>query len=85
MSTIVATPPADGGPVFWLRSVRDCLLSGLRPSGGSKALVRLSGAETSRVRLVGNDVGRGARVVTLDADVEPTAVRIDGNGNLIRK
>ena len=49
------------------------------------ALVRLSGAETSRVRLVGNDVGRGARVVTLDADVEPTAVRIDGNGNLIRK
>jgi hypothetical protein len=85
LSTIVATLPADGGPVFWLRSVQDCLLSGLRPSGGSKALVRLSGAETSRVRLVGNDVGRGPRVVTLDADVEPTAVRIDGNGNLIRK
>ncbi len=78
LSSMMAMPSTDGGPVFWLRSVQDCLLSGLRPSGGSKALVRVSGAETARVRLVGDDVGGGARVATLDADVEPAAVRIDG-------
>jgi hypothetical protein len=79
LRTTVAVPSADGGPVFWLRSVQDCLLTGLRPPGESQALVRLSGVETARVRLVGNGFGRGARVATLDADVKPTAVRVDGN------
>jgi hypothetical protein len=79
LRAIEATPPADGGPVLWLRSVRDGRLHDLRPRAGTKTLVRFSGGDTARIRLVGNDYGRVEQAVTLDPEVDATAVRTEGN------
>jgi hypothetical protein len=79
LRAIEATPPADGGPVFWLRSVRDGKLHGLRPRAGTKTLVRLSGGDTAMVRLVGNDFSRVEQAVTVDPEVDASAVRTEGN------
>ena len=79
LRAIEATPPADGGPVFWLRSVRDGKLHGLRPRAGTKKLVRLSGGDTARIRLVGNDFSRVEQAVTVDPEVDARAVRAEGN------
>jgi hypothetical protein len=79
LRAIEATPPADGGPVFWLRSVRDGRLHGFRPRSGTKTLVRLSGGDTARVRLAGNDLSRVEQAVTVDPEVDARAVRMEGN------
>jgi hypothetical protein len=72
---VVATAPADGGPVAWLRATRDSVIEGpLAP--GSGTLVRLSGEETARVRVAVS--GAAGHVVLLDPDVEETALRLGG-------
>jgi hypothetical protein len=78
LRTIVATAPPDGGPVVWLRSVRDCLLGGIRPRPAAKTVVRLSGAETAGVRIVRNDSSEAEHVVLLDAEVDAAALRTGG-------
>ena len=78
LRAIEATPPADGGPLFWLRSVRDGTLHGLRPRAGTQTLVRVSGVDTARVRLVGNDLGQVAQAVTVDPEVDAGAVQTEG-------
>lgn len=79
LKTMVATPPADGGPVLWLRSVRDCLLHRSRPRAGAKTFVRLSGAETAGVRLEGNDFSQVEQVAMVDPEVDATALRMERN------
>ena len=74
-----AAPAAEAEPLVWLRSVRDCLLQGLRPRAGTKAVLRLSGADTARVRLLGNDFSQVDKVVMIDAAVAPTALRVEDN------
>jgi len=74
-----AMPPAEGQPLVWLRSVQDCLLSGLRARAGTKAALRLSGAHTAGVRLVGNDFSQVDKVALIDASVPATALRMAGN------
>jgi polygalacturonase len=74
-----AMPPAEGQPLVWLRSVQDCQLSGLRARPGTKAAVRLTGADTARVSLVGNDFSQVEKVAMIDASVRATALRIEGN------
>ena len=74
-----AMPPAEGQPLVWLRSVQDCLLSGLRARAGTKAALRLSGAHTAGVRLVGNDFSQVDKVALIDATVPATALRMAGN------
>ena len=78
LRAIEATPPADGGPLFWLRSVRDGTLHGLRPRAGTQTLVRVSGVDTARVRLVGNDLSQVAQAVTVDPEVDVGAVQTEG-------
>jgi polygalacturonase len=79
MRTLRAMPPAEGQPLVWLRSVRDCQLSGLRAHPGTKAVLRLSGADTARVSLVGNDFSQVDKVAMIDASVAATALRMEGN------
>ena len=79
LRAIAATPSADGGPVIWLRSVRDGTLSGLRRRAGTKTLVRLSGRGTARVRLVGNDLSPVDQAVMVDPEVDAGAVRVENN------
>ena len=79
LRAISATPSADGGPVIWLRSVRDGTLSGLRRRAGTKTLVRLSGRGTARVRLVGNDLSPVDQAVMVDPEVDAGAVRVEND------
>ena len=79
MRTFGSTPPAEGQPLVWLRSVRDYHLSGLRARPGTTAVLRLSGAHTARVSLVGNDLREADKVAMIDASVAATALRVAGN------
>lgn len=82
LGAIAATPPAHGGPMFWLRSVRDGKLHGVRSHAGTKTLVRLSGGDTARVRLVGNHFSQAEQAVMVDREVDAGAVRVEGNVTL---
>jgi hypothetical protein len=75
--TVVATAPRDAGPVAWLRSTRDCVI-GVRATE-ARAIVRLSGEETARVRVVGSGDSSAQSVVVLDHDVDATALSTEGN------
>ncbi len=68
--------PATAGdePLIWLRSVRDCVLDGLRPRAGTRRLVRLSGEDSARIRLERSD-GRGIeQAVAIDKGVASDAL-----------
>jgi hypothetical protein len=78
MRNLRAMPPAEGQPLVWLRSVRDYELSRLRARPGTKVVVRLSDADTARIRLVGNDFSQVEEVATIDGPVPATALRIEG-------
>ena len=77
--TLRATPPAEGQPLVWLRSVQDYQLSGLRARPGTKVVLRLSGANTAQVRLRGNDFSQADEVATIDPLVAATALRMENN------
>ena len=77
--TLAAMPPAGGGPLLWLRSVREGRLRGLRPGVGTRTLLRLTGAETARILLTGNDLSQVGQVATIDGGVDPTALRMENN------
>ena len=74
---LMTTAPADGGPVAWLRSSRDCLLAGIRAADAG-TLARISGAETARV-VVDAGAGPVQQAVLVDPDVSPAALRVQGN------
>jgi Pectate lyase superfamily protein len=72
--TLRATPPAEGGPLMWLRSVRECVLDGFRPRAGTKALLRLSGADTAGIRVVRSDLRQVERIAIVDSGAATTAL-----------
>ena len=65
--------------MIWLRSVQDCQVSGLRASPGTRAVLRLSGSDTARVSLVGNDFSHVDQIAMVDGSVVETALRLEGN------
>ena len=74
-----AMPPAEGQPLIWLRSVQDCQVAGLHARPGTHAVLRLSGSDTARVSLVGNDFSQVERVAMVDGPVAESALRMEGN------
>lgn len=74
-----AMPPAEGQPLIWLRSVQDCQVAGLQARPGTHAVLRLSGSDTARVSLVGNDFSQVERVAMVDGPVAESALRMEGN------
>ena len=74
---LATTPAVDDGPAIWLRSVRDCTLDDLRPGPGTGTLLRLTGAETTGIRLVRTDLSRVAKRVTAGTEVARTALQLD--------
>jgi hypothetical protein len=74
-----AMPPSEAGPLIWLRSVRDCVIDGFRPRASTPTLLRLSEADTSRIRVVRSDLRRVGTVATSDAEVPATALRMEAN------
>jgi polygalacturonase len=79
MEALRAMPPAEGQPLVWLRSVQDCQVSGLRASPGTKAVLRLSGSDTARVSLVGNDFSQVEQVAIVDVSVAESVLRMEKN------
>jgi polygalacturonase len=72
-----AMPPVEGGPTLWLHSVQDGLVHDFRPHASGRVVVRVGGAATSRVRLVGADEARvDPHRVLVDGDVLATAVQV---------
>jgi hypothetical protein len=69
-----AMPPAEGGPLVWLRSVRECVLDGFRPRAGTRTLLRLSGADTARIRVVRSDLRRVEKIAIVDTGAPTTAL-----------
>jgi pectate lyase-like protein/glycosyl hydrolase family 28 len=76
---VVATAPSQPGPLVWLRSVRDCLLTAISCRPDAKVVVRLSGAETTGVRVAAGGAGQSEPAVILDPDVDATALRMQGD------
>ena len=74
---LATTPSVDDAPAIWLRSVRDCTLDDLRPGPGTGTLLRLTGAETTGIRLVRTDLSRVAKRVTAGTEVARTALQLD--------
>jgi hypothetical protein len=68
---------SGAAPLLLLRSVRDCRVRGVSPRAGTKVLVRLSGADTTGIRLARNDLSRVERVAILDEEVAPGALRVE--------
>ena len=69
-------PPADGGPTLWLHSVQDGLVRDLRPHASGPTVVRVSGAASSRIRLLGpRDAPVDRHTVIVDGDVMATALQ----------
>ena len=79
VSALSAMPPGEGEALLWLRSVRDCVVRALRPRAGTKAVVRLSGSDTTGVHLEGNDFSQVAKVVVTDPEVAASAFRMGRN------
>ena len=79
VSALRAMPPGEGEALLWLRSVRDCVVRALRPRAGTKAVVRLSGSDTTGVHLEGNDFSQVAKVVVTDPEVAASAFRMGRN------
>ena len=65
---------AGAGPLVWFKDTVDFLLQGSHPPPHTPLFLRLSGAHTTGIRLVGNDFTHAVRVVELDPDVPSSAV-----------
>jgi Glycosyl hydrolases family 28 len=74
-----AVPPAEGAPLVWLRSVRECRLEGLRPRAGTRILMRLSGADTAGIRVVRSDLRQVKKMAIVDTGAAVTALRVEGS------
>jgi hypothetical protein len=69
-----AMPPTEGGPLVWLRSVRECVLDTLRPRAGTTTLLRLSGADTAGIRVVRSDLRQVEKIAIVDTGATATAL-----------
>jgi hypothetical protein len=77
VKNLVATAPSGEQPVAWLRASQDCLLDGIR-APEAETLVRLSGPETARIRVVAGAATETQQVALLDPDVPSAVLRTQG-------
>jgi hypothetical protein len=77
LQAMSAAAPAGAAPLLLLRSVRECRMDGVSPRGGARTFLRLSGADTTGIHLVGNDFSRVERLAILDEQVAPSVLRVD--------
>lgn len=69
----------QGEPPVWLDEVRDALIQGCRVPAAVRNYLRLTGAQTARVSLLGNDFGRAGRVLEAGPEVPAGAIFTSGN------
>jgi polygalacturonase len=68
---------AQSGPVMTVIQSRRILVNGGTYPGKPEVFLRVDGAKSENIRLVGVDAGRAKRVMTLGAGVSPGAVVIE--------
>jgi hypothetical protein len=61
-------------PVIWFNRVRGALIQGSRLGAHAEEYLRLTGADTSEVKLIGNDLANATRPIERSPEVTPTAV-----------
>ena len=74
-----AAPPSGDEPTIWLRDVRLCFLQGLRAQAGTRILFKLAGAQTDRIRALGNDFSEATQAFEMAKDVGKNALRQEAN------
>jgi polygalacturonase len=71
---------ADGAvPIIRLHQVRDAIIRGCLPKKGTREFLRVTGAESADIRVMGNDFSKVEKPVSLDADAAQDAVSAIGN------
>jgi hypothetical protein len=65
---------AGTGPLLWFKDTVDFLLQGCHPPPNTPLFLRLSGARTAGIHLIGNDFAHAGRAVEIDPDVPSSAV-----------
>jgi hypothetical protein len=76
---ITADPPSSEQSALWLREVRGCFMQGLRARAGTKTFIKLSGANTSGIRAVGNDFSQAEKAFVRENEVAEKALRQEAN------
>ena len=74
-----AAPSAEGSPLVWLRSARECRFEGLRPRPGTKLLLRLSGSDTSKIQVVKSDLRQIEKLAILDDGAVTTTLQVESS------
>ena len=71
-----AMPPVDGGPTLWMHAVQDGHLRELRSHASGPPVIRVSGAASSGIRVLGGSNATADRpTVVIDGDVLATALQ----------
>ncbi len=66
-------------PIVRLHKVRNAVICGCLPKKGTREFVRITGADSTDIRMMGNDFSKVEKPVSLDADVAQEAVSVIGN------
>jgi polygalacturonase len=66
-------------PVIWFHQVVGALLEGCRAPAGTQAFLKITGAQSSQITLLANDLLRAAEPVELAPEVAKSAVTLAGN------
>ena len=71
---------AEGAvPIIRLHNVHDAVVRGCLPKKGTREFLRVTGADSTGIRMMSNDFSKVEKPVSLDADVTQDAVSAIGN------
>lgn len=75
-----ATQAEGAAPVMRFHQVRDATIRGCMPKKGTKLFLLVTGAESADIRMLGNDLSKVDKPVSLDSGAAQGAVSINGGG-----
>jgi hypothetical protein len=76
---LAAAPPSGDQPVMLLHNVRRCFVHGLRAQPGTKTFCKLSGAHSSKIVALGNDLTEATNGFQIEPEVDRRALREEAN------
>ena len=79
LRAFTAAPPSGDEPALAFRSVRRCLIQGLRAQPGTKTLCRLTGAQSARIMATGCDFTDAATPFQLAPEADKSALAQQAN------
>jgi len=76
-SALAAAPDAE--PSVRLKQVKDAFVHGCRAPGRVRTWMEVSGNQSERLSVMGNDLGNARKAVDIAGDVAKKAVFLNGN------